>query len=59
MVMAKSLEAPHGARFLSFKFLSFKLIQGHERDFQVALVVKNLPANAGDVRDTNLVPGLG
>ena len=54
MVMAKSLEAPHGARFLSFK-----LIQGHERDFQVALMVKNLPANAGDVRDTNLVPGLG
>ena len=26
---------------------------------QVALVVKNLPANAGDVRDTGLVPGSG
>ena len=26
---------------------------------QVALVVKNLPANAGDVRDTGLIPGLG
>ena len=25
----------------------------------VALVVKNLPANAGDVRDTGLIPGLG
>ena len=25
---------------------------------QVALVVKNLPANAGDVRDTGLIPGL-
>ena len=27
--------------------------------FQVALVVKKLPANAGDVRDTGLIPGLG
>ena len=26
---------------------------------QVALVVKNLPANAGDVRDLGLAPGLG
>ena len=26
---------------------------------QVALVVKNLPANAGDVRDAGLIPGLG
>ena len=26
---------------------------------QVALVVKNLPANAGDERDTGSVPGLG
>ena len=26
---------------------------------QVALVVKNLPANAGDARDTSLIPGLG
>ena len=25
----------------------------------VALVVKNLPANAGEVRDTDLIPGLG
>ena len=27
--------------------------------FPVALVVKNLPANAGDVRDSSLFPGLG
>ena len=27
--------------------------------FQVALVVKNSPANAGEVRDTSLIPGLG
>ena len=26
---------------------------------QVALVVKNLPANAGDIRDSGLIPGLG
>ena len=25
----------------------------------MALVVKNLPANAGDVRDRGLIPGLG
>ena len=29
------------------------------RASQVALVVKNLPANAGDLRDTCLIPGLG
>ena len=29
------------------------------RTSQVGLLVKNLPANAGDVRDTGLVPGLG
>ena len=28
-------------------------------DSQVALVVKNPPANAGDVRDEGSVPGLG
>ena len=26
---------------------------------QVALVVKNLPANSGDKRDMNSIPGLG
>ena len=26
---------------------------------QVALVVKNLPANAGDIRAAGLIPGLG
>ena len=25
----------------------------------MALVVKNLPANAGDIRDEGLIPGLG
>jgi len=27
--------------------------------YQVAPVVKNLPANAGDIRDVGLIPGLG
>ena len=27
--------------------------------FQVALVVKKLPTNAGDVRDAGLIPGSG
>ena len=27
--------------------------------FQIALVVKNLPANAGDIRDLGSIPGLG
>ena len=29
------------------------------RASQVALVVKKLPANAGDTRDTGLIPGSG
>ena len=30
-----------------------------DRASQVALVVKNLPANAGDIKVTGLIPGLG
>ena len=30
----------------------------YRQAFQVALVVKNLPANAGDVRDMGSAPGL-
>ena len=29
------------------------------QDTQVALVVKNLPANAGDIRDMGSIPGSG
>ena len=33
---------------------------GWRMGFQVILVVKkNLPANAGDIRDTDLIPGSG
>ena len=28
-------------------------------EYQVALVVKNPPANVGDTRDVGLIPGLG
>ena len=28
------------------------------RASEVALVVKNMPANAGDIRDVSLIPGL-
>ena len=31
----------------------------HLETSQLALVVKNPPANAGDVRDESLIPGLG
>ena len=33
--------------------------KGGQRVSQVALVVKNLPANAGDVRDAASIPGSG
>ena len=32
---------------------------GYSQASQVALVVKNLPANAGDIRDADSVPGSG
>ena len=32
---------------------------GYPRASQVALVLKNLPANARDVRNLGLIPGLG
>ena len=34
-------------------------VWAYSADFQVALVIKNPPASAGDVRDLGLVPGLG
>ena len=35
------------------------LLEYKDRASQVALVVKNLPANAGDVRDLGPIPGWG
>ena len=31
----------------------------HSTDFQLLLVVKNLPATAGDIRDVDSIPGSG
>ena len=33
--------------------------EGYREATQVVLVVKNPPANAGDIRDTVFIPGLG
>ena len=37
----------------------FRLHWPRDRASQVVLVVKSLPANAGDIRVTGLIPGLG
>ena len=37
----------------------FRCIYVFHGIFQVVLVVENLPASAGDIRDTGLIPGLG
>ena len=34
-------------------------VSAAKRASQMALVVKNLPANAGDIRDEGLIPGSG
>ena len=39
--------------------LALRMEEGATRLFQVVLVVKNPPANTGDVKDTGLVPGSG
>ena len=44
---------PH--KFLKYYVLPWLLLQAS----QVALVVKNLPVNAGHVRDLGSIPGLG
>ena len=50
---------------LGFFFVFFFQINTQEWNcwvpgaLQVALVVKNLPANAGNIRDTSSTPGLG
>ena len=40
-------------------FPKFHEIMYKFRAFQMALVVRNLPANAGDIRDAGLLPGSG
>ena len=43
----------------TFLKLVFTHIELGTRTSQVALVVKNLPANARDIRDAGLIPGSG
>jgi len=44
-----------GVRILTFEFGRTHLITASQK----VLVVKNLPANAGDIRDTGSILGLG
>ena len=44
---------------LLINFSEFTELYKHNRASQVVLVVKNLPANAGDIRDSGLIPGSG
>ena len=48
-------------RSVSFvgKVPSFIFLEGKKLGTQVALVVKNPPANTGDLRDAGSIPGLG
>ena len=38
--------------------LTVNLSYSHSQAFQAAIVVKNLPVSAGDIRDTGSIPGL-
>ena len=42
-----------------FKIINFTVIHGYKWTYQVALVVKILPANAGNLRDAGLISGSG
>ena len=48
----------HKMNFLAYYYYFFWSYQSYWSS-QVALVVKNPPANAGDIRDMSLIPGLG
>ena len=45
--------------FYEYSKQSFIHVYAYIRTFQVVLVVRNLSANAGDVRDAGSIPGLG
>ena len=58
-------EGSHPAQLLCYRsfgtILAFLVASGYGMKWasQVALVVKNLPSNVGDVRDVGLIPGSG
>ena len=45
--------------FLLYKKVNQLYIYTYSRASQVTLVVRNPPANAGDIKDTILIPGSG
>ena len=45
--------------FKNFSKHQFELSSANPKAFQVVLEVKNVSANAGDMRDTGSIPGLG
>ena len=58
-------EGSHPAQLVCYRsfgtILAFLVASGYGMKWasQVALVVKNLPSNVGDVRDVGLIPGSG
>ena len=55
MLNSEATHSFHNLCMFSSKLIKLKIM----RVSQVALVVKNVPANAGDTRDTSSVTGLG
>ena len=55
MLNSEAAHSFHSLCMFSSKLIKLKIM----RVSQVALVVKNLPANAGDLRDMGSIPGLG
>jgi len=48
-----------GSHRVGYDWSNLEAVADVDRASQVALVVKNLPANARDIRDTGSIPGLG
>ena len=53
------LEQEEGYGRNSLRETFFRGMYGSDGASQVVLVVKNLPASAGDIRDAGSIPGLG
>ena len=55
----RTSNSTYGCFFKESKNTNLKQYTHSYRASQVVLVLKNLPANAGDVRNVGLIPGLG
>ena len=53
-----NIKSLHCTLYIKYNFVNYTLVS-LERVFQVVLVVKNLPANARDVRDVGSFPRTG